>query len=161
MVSNVSRVWKPDETLALVFEILLNTFLAPFIWGELSIKLQAFVFFLFYFSMMWRGCEWKYRLETTDGNGLRVYSTVVCLFFLYSLFRTINDQIKLLEQNGKYFCQPDEGKVFFRCYLFTKRKNFLKTSMSRMSRKDHLSDLIGHLTASLCFSKHLVQFSLL
>ena len=25
MVSNVSRVWKPDETLTLVFEILLET----------------------------------------------------------------------------------------------------------------------------------------
>ena len=30
MVSNVSRVWKPDETLALVFEILLEKFITQF-----------------------------------------------------------------------------------------------------------------------------------
>ena len=73
---------------------------------------------------MWCGCEWKNRLETMDGNVFSAYSTVFCLFFLYLKLQTI--KLKLLEQNGKYFYQPDEGKVFFlHCYLFSKRENFL------------------------------------
>lgn len=46
-----------------------------------------------------------------DGNEFSAYSTVFCLFFLYLKLQTI--KLKLLEQNGKYFYQPDEGKVFF------------------------------------------------
>lgn len=64
---------------------------------------------------MWCGCEWKNRLETMDGNEFSAYSTVFCLFFLYLKLQTI--KLKLLEQNGKYFYQPDEGKVFFFCIV--------------------------------------------
>ena len=38
MVSNVSRVWKPDETLALIFEILLNNW-RPFYEAQFGVEI--------------------------------------------------------------------------------------------------------------------------
>ena len=93
---------------------------------------------------------------------LRLYSPdsmlFVCFFFvlfcLLLLLLLLFFPRKSRTVNIVY--QPDKGAVFLLRYLFTIRENFLLTTMSQMSQKNPLSDLIGHLTASLCFLKHLV-----